>query len=181
MLKELNFFSVAHEYHQKTVTLDQRTLTIRRAMTQDVRGIIALLKDVYSGRSPWGTSIVWMEINRIKTSLYLVVEDEQMIVGVVGLRIGQKDAHITNIAVMRQYQGKGIGKLLMLEIGRYALQKECDTLSLEVRQSNQTAQNLYRQLGFETRGVKKRYYHDNFEDALDMVCRLKGATRRVFQ
>ena len=40
----------------------------------------------------------------------------------------------------------------------------------EVRRSNEIAQNLYKSLGFVQLGVRKRYYADNGEDALIMVC-----------
>ena len=42
--------------------------------------------------------------------------------------------------------------------------------TLEVRKSNVVAQNLYVSLGFIKLGVRKRYYEDNGEDALIMVC-----------
>ena len=42
--------------------------------------------------------------------------------------------------------------------------------TLEVRKSNEVAQNLYKSLGFIKLGVRKRYYEDNGEDALIMVC-----------
>jgi ribosomal-protein-alanine N-acetyltransferase len=41
-------------------------------------------------------------------------------------------------------------------------------VTLEVRVSNQVAQNLYRKYGFREAGVRKRYYSDNHEDALIM-------------
>ena len=41
-------------------------------------------------------------------------------------------------------------------------------MTLEVRVSNITAQNLYRKLGFEERGIRKGYYTDTHEDALIM-------------
>ena len=43
-------------------------------------------------------------------------------------------------------------------------------LTLEVRRSNLPAQSLYHKLGFVDVGYRKRYYEDNREDALIMVC-----------
>jgi ribosomal-protein-alanine N-acetyltransferase len=43
-------------------------------------------------------------------------------------------------------------------------------LTLEVRASNQAARGLYRKLGFTELGKRKRYYEDNGEDALILVC-----------
>ena len=41
-------------------------------------------------------------------------------------------------------------------------------VTLEVRVSNDVAQNLYRKYGFTEVGLRHRYYHDNGEDALLM-------------
>jgi len=41
---------------------------------------------------------------------------------------------------------------------------------LEVRRSNLVAQSMYKKLGFIELGYRKRYYEDNGEDALLMVC-----------
>jgi len=45
-------------------------------------------------------------------------------------------------------------------------------MSLEVRVSNEIAQNLYRKLGFQNGGIRKGYYMDNYEDALVMWVKL---------
>ena len=42
-------------------------------------------------------------------------------------------------------------------------------MTLEVRASNEPAKNLYKKLGFQEIGRRKRYYADNNEDALVMV------------
>jgi len=41
-------------------------------------------------------------------------------------------------------------------------------VTLEVRVSNYSAQNLYRKYGFHEAGLRHRYYSDNQEDALIM-------------
>ena len=42
-------------------------------------------------------------------------------------------------------------------------------MTLEVRKFNVAAQTLYRQLGFQTVGRRRRYYRDTGEDALLMT------------
>ena len=53
---------------------------------------------------------------------------------------------------------------------QYASNLGVSYMTLEVRRSNETAQHIYRSLGFQQVGVRKRYYEDNGEDALFMVC-----------
>jgi ribosomal-protein-alanine N-acetyltransferase len=43
-------------------------------------------------------------------------------------------------------------------------------MTLEVRVSNERAQNLYRRFGYVPAGVRAGYYGDNGEDALVMWC-----------
>ena len=50
-----------------------------------------------------------------------------------------------------------------------ALKLEGSALTLEVRVSNTPAQALYERFGFESAGVRPRYY-ENVEDALVMWC-----------
>lgn len=66
-----------------------------------------------------------------------------------------------------------MGKLLIDEVEKFAIMNDCETLSLEVRLSNTDAQRLYRRLGFSARNIRKNYYTENNEDALDMIKRLK--------
>jgi ribosomal-protein-alanine N-acetyltransferase len=55
---------------------------------------------------------------------------------------------------------------------------DAETLWLEVRQGNLRAQDLYRRFGFETVGLRKRYYPaqgGGREDAIVMSLKLNGA------
>jgi ribosomal-protein-alanine N-acetyltransferase len=75
------------------------------------------------------------------------------------------EAHISTIAVDPEWQGMGLGELLLLSLIRAAIAMEATIVTLEVRVSNVTAQNLYRKYHFEYVGKRKRYYRDNHEDA----------------
>jgi [ribosomal protein S18]-alanine N-acetyltransferase len=78
------------------------------------------------------------------------------------------EAHITTIAVDPNYQGHGIGELLLLGLIDRAKQIGARWLTLEVRVGNHVAQALYRKYTFKEMGVRRRYYSDNGEDALVM-------------
>ena len=53
---------------------------------------------------------------------------------------------------------------------QYAANLGAQYMTLEVRRSNTMAQNLYKSMGFVELAVRKRYYEDNGEDALLLVC-----------
>jgi len=82
------------------------------------------------------------------------------------------EAHVTNVAVLPQFRGQKLGEALMRRLMETAKQHVAATMTLEVRVSNHVAQSLYRKLGFRNGGIRKRYYPDNFEDALVMWVKL---------
>lgn len=90
------------------------------------------------------------------------------IVGYGGLWISVDEGHITTIAVMPEYRGRGIGELVLNGLIDQALALNADMLTLEVRVSNTSAQQLYLKYGFHPSGTRPRYYTDNSEDALIM-------------
>ena len=90
------------------------------------------------------------------------------IVGYAGLWLMAEEAHITTIAVDPDYQGYGIGELLLLGLIDRAKQIGARWMTLEVRVSNDVAQTLYRKYTFKEMGLRRRYYSDNGEDALVM-------------
>lgn len=92
----------------------------------------------------------------------------QYIVGFAGIWVLADEAHITNIAVRRQYQRGGIGELLLISIIDLAKELKASTMTLEVRTSNFAAQDLYSKYGFTQVGIRRGYYLDNREDGVLM-------------
>jgi len=88
-----------------------------------------------------------------------------------------KRGHVISIAVLPEYQRKGIGKALMEE-AMMAMKllkvKEC---YLEVRVTNTPAVEMYRNLGFETSRSIRGYYADG-EDAYVMIRKLPSSVTR---
>jgi [ribosomal protein S18]-alanine N-acetyltransferase len=90
------------------------------------------------------------------------------IVGFSGIWMLADEAHVTNLAVRRQYQGKSLGELLLIATIDLASELKASFMTLEVRASNLVAQNLYSKYGFVQMGVRRGYYLDNHEDAIIM-------------
>src|SRR5699024_3590514 len=99
---------------------------------------------------------------------YFVIGKDAVIIGYVGLWIVADDAQITNIAVLLQYRGYGIGKHAFGFLMQYAIQQGVVQLSLEVRITNQIAYKMYESFSIKKGGVRKEYYPDNKEDAYVM-------------
>lgn len=90
------------------------------------------------------------------------------IVGFAGLWTMLDEAHITAIAVRKDYRRLGIGEGLLIAIIEFANRLKANIVTLEVRASNLVAQSLYTKYEFRVVGRRPRYYSDNGEDALLM-------------
>ena len=76
-----------------------------------------------------------------------------------------EEAHITTLAIERDYQGQKLGLLLLTHLLTCGRNRGLTRATLEVRSSNQPALSLYQQFDFLEAGQRKRYYADG-EDAL---------------
>ena len=83
------------------------------------------------------------------------------------------EVHILNVAVAPDQRRKGIARMLMAETERRAHQAGAALMTLEVRRSNQSALDLYREFDYRAVGVRPNYYVDEGEDAIVMVKELK--------
>ena len=81
-------------------------------------------------------------------------------------------AELANLAVRPDLRGTGVGSALLDQILNRCSQRGAESVFLEVRSSNEPAQDLYRSRGFRMVGVRKRYYREPFEDACVMMCTL---------
>ena len=140
---------------------------IRRMTMADVDGVAAVEAATFP--TPWSRDAFASEMNNV-AARYLVAEKDGVIIGYAGAWIIIDESHITNIAVLKEYRGQGIGRALTAGLMQYLSNLGAAYATLEVRKSNAVAQNLYVSLGFIKLGVRKRYYEDNGEDALIMVC-----------
>ncbi|WP_139992773.1 ribosomal protein S18-alanine N-acetyltransferase [Paenibacillus paridis] len=147
------------------------TKLIYRAMTMaDIPAIVAIEQEAFS--SPWTTEAFANELMNNLFARYMIMEYEGEIIGYGGMWVIMDEAHVTNIAVREDYRGHGLGSCLLFELQRTAVFFGAVKMTLEVRPSNEIAQQLYRKYGFEPAGIRPRYYSDNNEDALIMWAEL---------
>ncbi len=100
--------------------------------------------------------------------VYYVYEQDGRIVGYCNLRVLAGEGEIQRIAVHPDSRRLGIGRILMDAMLSYASDKKVYAVSLEVRESNLPARNLYESYGFAKEAVRKAYYHNPTEDAVMM-------------
>ncbi|SEI73190.1 [SSU ribosomal protein S18P]-alanine acetyltransferase [Azotobacter beijerinckii] len=84
------------------------------------------------------------------------------------------EAHLLNITVKPQSQGRGLGQRLLEHLMVRARARRAAECFLEVRAGNGSAYRLYERYGFNEVGRRRDYYPaaGGREDALVMVCTL---------
>ncbi|WP_227939913.1 ribosomal protein S18-alanine N-acetyltransferase [Alkalihalobacillus deserti] len=146
--------------------IEQEKGIIRFMTVDDLTAVMDVEKDAFS--TPWDSAIFKSEITSNQFAHYLVYEMDEVIIGYCGLWVVMDEAQITNIAIHSNYRGQKHGEQLLRYVMAFVKQMGVTKLSLEVRVSNSVAQNLYRKVGFQEGGLRKKYYADNLEDALVM-------------
>jgi len=121
-----------------------------------------------SFKTPWSRESFEAEILTNKLARYMVAKVYGKIAAYGGMWIVLDEGHITNIAVHPDYRGRKIGEKLVLSLLEKAAGCGAGNITLEVRESNTTARNLYRKLGFVDSGIRRGYYSDTGEDAVIM-------------
>lgn len=141
-----------------------------RPMTE--ADIDAVLKIEYAAFShPWTRGIFLDSLNSYQC--WLMFEGAQQIGhGVIQLILGE--AHLLNITVKPENQGRGLGLRLLEHLMAEAQKAGASECFLEVRLSNVSAYRLYERYGFNEIGRRRDYYPTpgGREDALVMACTL---------
>ncbi len=106
----------------------------------------------------WTYSILKDELN-CSSSHYIVAKLNNEIVGFCGIKVVLDSADIMNIVVKKDFRNLGIGTALLNEIITLCLSLNLSSITLEVRKDNEYAISLYKNFGFETLGVRKKYYN----------------------
>lgn len=140
----------------------------RRMTLADLDAVVAIEEATFP--TPWSKESFRQELERNVAARYLVAEKDGTVIGYAGAWVILDESHITNIAIEESQRGSGYGRLLTQALMQYLANLGAEYATLEVRKSNLRAQNLYKSLGFIALGVRKRYYEDNQEDAIIMVC-----------
>ncbi len=93
------------------------------------------------------------------------------VLGYIGISCILDEGYITNVAVLPNYRKKGVGTALLKKVFGLARELSLSFVSLEVRESNNSAISLYEKLGFKEEGRRKNFYREPLENAIIMTKR----------
>ncbi len=140
---------------------------IRRATLKDIDDIYNIESVVY-GNHHWSKDVIGKELNNPYSTYYICeyINKLKTITGYIGYWKVQDEGHITTLAVANDFKRKHVADKLLYTLIKDAIHKSIKWLTLEVRTSNMPAISLYKKYNFKQLGIRKKYYHDNNEDAL---------------
>lgn len=129
---------------------------------EDISQVAALEQACFS--DPWPQSVLAQELEN-GLSLWLAAKQGGEVLGYVGSQSVLDEADMMNLAVQETARRQGIAKALVCALCRKLSEKGVQSLTLEVRDSNEPAIRLYEALGFTQVGKRPNYYFHPKEDA----------------
>ncbi len=106
--------------------------------------------------------------------VFIVAEEASGdVLGYVGMMYVLDEGYISNVAVSPDYRRMGIADGLINELERISKMLDLSFMTLEVRENNSPARELYKKHGFADVGRRKNYYTLPTEDAILMTSYLK--------
>ena len=144
----------------------------RLATTKDFEEVQAIENECF--KEPYSTENLHYEFEVNPVNKIIVAEKDGKVVGFIDFLITFNSSTIMQVAVTKDFRGKGIATHLLSEMEN-SFPKEIDdlveTITLEVRESNEAEKNLYLKNGYKIVVVKSNYYKDG-ENAIYMLKRL---------
>jgi ribosomal-protein-alanine N-acetyltransferase len=142
---------------------ERGNLSLRRLTYGDLPAVISIERQSFS--TPWSLAMFVLELSK-PSGICLAAEDGTGLVGYLVCSRYDEVWHLMNVAIHPDKRRAGIAtdliERLFEEAGPGA------RYTLEVRVSNGPAIAMYQRFGFKSAGRRRRYYHDNGEDALIM-------------
>lgn len=144
----------------------QQQIVIAPMRRRHLRGVLSI--EEQTNHRPWSLGLFMGELRMPTSRAYVVATLGHTVVGFCGLMITGDEAHVTNIATHPDHRRQGIAARMLLVQLREMAERGVDAVTLEVRMSNDAAQELYRRFGFAPGGIRRNYYADVNEDGLIM-------------
>ena len=136
-----------------------------------LEAVVALEQQAYD--HPW-TRSNFLDSVRAGYQGQLLVAGSSLLGYFVAMK-GVDEVHLLNLTVAPDCQGQGWGRVMLDALAQWARGQQAQWLWLEVRASNQRAQQIYTSHGFRMVGERKGYYpagQGKREDAVVMSLKL---------
>lgn len=136
-------------------------LNLRRMTLADIEDAYRIETQVAA--SPWRKALFKYCVDAAYENWIFV--DKGKVIGYGIFKYADHKAAILNLAIDHQYQGRGLGKQLLDHLIRRARALHVNTMTLQVRPTNQAAISLYKKFSFVETGILPKYYKQSFESS----------------
>ena len=111
---------------------------------------------------------------RQRNCIGMVAEQGERILGYMVFELFETRLHILNFAVSPSYRRCGVGHRMVSKLISKLSSYRRTHVTLDVRETNLTAQLFFRALGFKAVKVLRSFYEDTGEDGFRLQYRLAG-------
>jgi len=131
----------------------------------DIDAIVALEHESFT--NPWSReTLVWELGHSDVTRVYLLRDTDDRAIAFCIVWVIFDELHINTLAVSPAHRRHGVATFLLAQVMAEAKTDGARKATLEVRESNTAALELYGRLGFRISARRPKYYSNPPEDAL---------------
>ncbi len=139
-------------------------MKIRRLAYSDLPAVISIERRSFG--TPWSLAMFVLELSKPSGICLAIDNEEGKLIGYLVCSRYEDVWHLMNVAIDPDRRRERIATDLIEHLFEQA--GPAERFTLEVRVSNRAAIAMYTRFGFKSAGLRRRYYHDNGEDALIM-------------
>ena len=100
------------------------------------------------------------------SDIFIASLNDETIGVIVLFPLTTEKAEIKAIAVMPEFQGQGIGRLMIESVLKIAVERNLRSVCIGTANSSLGPLHLYQTLGFEVTDVKKDFFTDNYAEPI---------------
>lgn len=141
-------------------------VSLRQMKNDDIKQVTELEAACFS--DPWSERLLADMLESPYDEAWVLVAEGEEIIAYANFRFLAGEGELMRIAVLPPFRGNGYSRKLMERLEESAIKQDADALTLEVREGNTPALNLYKSCGFSQEAVRKNYYRNPTENAILM-------------
>jgi len=144
---------------------------IRWMIRRDMPSVLAI--EEASFEFPWSEE-EFIRCLRQRNCIGMVAEQDDQVVGFMIYELHKNRLHLLNFCVAPACRRMAIGSSMVEKLSSKLSQERRNRITLEVRETNLSAQLFFKELGFRAISVLRDFYEDTVEDAYLMQFRYRA-------
>lgn len=147
-------------------------VSLRWVIRRDLPAVVRIESQLFE--FPWDEE-EFIRVARMRNCICMVAVEggDEAVRGFVIYELHQCRLHILSLAVAKDHQRRGIGRLMVERLVGKLNSDRRNSITLEVRETNLDAQLFFRRMGFRAESILRDFYDDSPESAYQMRYRCK--------